>query len=222
MSHALGTDRARRFADNLGVPLGGAFAVLAAMVLMLGAGGLDTHRSPTGDEGDRARAGLAGEAGGASPSAAAAPSTTPPTTPAPSMMARPGASALIPPGTDCLGCHSSGGGIVPTVPPLAHPLSGWQNCTACHARDGLVQTAPGHTGIHADECLICHTKATVAAPPEPHPGFQGIGCLHCHGATAPLPASMLKRTETTCWLCHPASTAPVPIGGSSPEPGSPD
>lgn len=213
VSHALAADRARRFAGGLGVPMGGAFAVLAAMTLMVGVGGLGVHGSPGGNEGGRTAAELPGGAGPSdttSPAAVAAPLTTGPATPAPSGTARPAAGwALMPLGTDCLGCHPAGG-IVPTAPPLAHPLSGWQNCTACHARDGLVRTAPGHAGIHAEECLTCHTKATAAGPPEPHPAFQGIGCLQCHGTRAPLPTSMLDRTETTCWLCHPPSTAPVP------------
>jgi hypothetical protein len=35
--------------------------------------------------------------------------------------------------------------------------------------------------------------------------------MSCHGKTAPLPDSMKNRSETTCWLCHPASAAQAPL-----------
>jgi hypothetical protein len=67
--------------------------------------------------------------------------------------------------TDCKACHTSDAGGVGTkdIPALAHPLEGWTDCTGCHAPDKLVQTAPGHTGLHKDQCTVCHTKSSPPA-----------------------------------------------------------
>lgn len=121
----------------------------------------------------------------------------------------------LPPDADCTACHlTEQGGIgVRAVPALAHPLSGWTNCTACHANDRLVATAPGHSGLHASDCLICHQPAQLPAPlSRPHRELQNRDCLDCHGATAPLPADMAHRAESVCWLCHrlPDEEPPVP------------
>jgi hypothetical protein len=113
---------------------------------------------------------------------------------------------------DCTACHLRPGGGVGTkpIPPIGHPLDGWTNCTGCHAPDKLVNTAPGHSGIHADQCLVCHKSGTPAAAMRPH-GDQKVGnCLSCHGKSAPLPASMEGRSAATCWLCHRASTTATP------------
>jgi hypothetical protein len=125
-----------------------------------------------------------------------------------------GGVARMPAGADCRACHISTAGTVAatSIPALAHPLEGWTSCTACHAPERLVPTAPGHSGIHATECLYCHRDSSPAAPPRPHTALQTTGCLTCHGSSAPLPASMSTRSETTCWLCHQtrqsAATAP--------------
>ena len=135
--------------------------------------------------------------------------------------AGPGASLVAPPlavtlpmpaGADCLGCHTTAAGGVgtATVPPIGHPLAGWSSCTSCHANNSLVKTAPGHSGIHADQCLVCHTATTPAAVDRPHSARQDVPCLSCHGKTAPLPDSMKNRSETTCWLCHPAAAVQAP------------
>jgi hypothetical protein len=168
---------------------------------------------------------------GASPGASAVPglsSASPgaPATPGPAASpgytrAGPGASPIAPPlavtlpmpaGADCLGCHTTAAGGVGTasVPPIGHPLAGWTSCTSCHANDSLVKTAPGHSGIHADQCLVCHTATTPAAVDRPHSARQDVPCLSCHGKTAPLPDSMKNRSETTCWLCHPAAAVQAP------------
>jgi hypothetical protein len=113
----------------------------------------------------------------------------------------------LPASADCAACHSTDAGIgTRDIPALAHPLTGWTNCTACHADDRLVKSAPGHTGIHAGECLMCHQSA--AAPDiqvplsRPHRHLQNQECLSCHGSTAPLPADMSHRGQNVCWLCH--------------------
>lgn len=113
---------------------------------------------------------------------------------------------------DCTACHVTSSGVVTTkpIPALAHPVHGWEDCTACHATDSLVQTAPGHSGIHADQCLLCHTQSTEAAPDQPHPNQADTDCLSCHGSIAPLPASMATRSADACWVCHQPTTVQAP------------
>jgi hypothetical protein len=107
--------------------------------------------------------------------------------------------------SDCAGCHVTEGGTVGLrpVPAIAHPLKGWDQCTSCHASDRLVDTAPGHTGIHAEDCLTCHQPGDLPSPlSRPHRELQNDACLDCHGPTAPLPTDMAHRGESVCWLCH--------------------
>jgi hypothetical protein len=108
------------------------------------------------------------------------------------------------PGSDCAACHlTPDGGIgLRPIPPLGHPVHGWTTCTECHDNDRLVQTAPGHKGIHADQCLVCHKEASEPAPKPQHPSLAGVDCLGCHGTIAPLPSSMVDRPSELCWLCH--------------------
>jgi hypothetical protein len=110
----------------------------------------------------------------------------------------------MPDGADCTACHltASGGVGVKPIPALAHPVHGWTNCTACHSNASLVQTAPGHSGIHADQCLICHTQASEPAPTPPHDTMPDMNCLSCHGTIAPLSDEMAGRDPNLCWLCH--------------------
>jgi len=143
--------------------------------------------------------------------------TAPTVTPTPSPNAQPAGMAWLPLPTDadCAACHLTANGSVglKPVPAMAHPLTGWTNCTECHANDRLVQTAPGHTGIHASECLLCHQPAQLPAPlSRPHRDRQNQDCLSCHGKDAPLPADMAHRPESVCWLCHrlPQVEPPVP------------
>jgi hypothetical protein len=138
-------------------------------------------------------------------SAPPAPTTPAPTTP-------PDIGLEMPVGDNCLACHTTadgGVGNVP-VPPIGHPLEGWASCTSCHASDRLVATAPGHTGIHADQCLLCHTSTTPAAEDRPHSLTANSSCLSCHGSIAPLPDSMKGRSESTCFLCHKGTAAEAP------------
>ena len=121
----------------------------------------------------------------------------------------------LPDDADCAACHVTEQSQVGvrTVPALAHPLSGWTNCTDCHASDRLVATAPGHVGIHSSDCLICHKSGDLPAPlSRPHRELQNQSCLDCHGSTAPLPADMGHRAESVCWLCHrlPQAEPPLP------------
>lgn len=110
----------------------------------------------------------------------------------------------MPEDADCAACHVTTTGIVgvKTIPALAHPIHGWTECTSCHANDRLVNTAPGHTGIHADQCLVCHQESSQRAPTPRHPTLPDSDCLACHGSLAPLPSSMADRPRTLCWLCH--------------------
>lgn len=109
---------------------------------------------------------------------------------------------------DCAACHITTNGTVGTrdIPRMAHPLWGWQDCTACHTTGSLVATAPGHSGIHKDQCLVCHRPpdAATASPPPERPEHMGLTqpCTSCHGLDkhAPLPADMVGRNN--CWVCH--------------------
>jgi len=120
----------------------------------------------------------------------------------------------LPPDANCSACHQTESGVAaPQVPKIAHPLRGWTDCTACHANDRLVSTAPGHTGIHATDCLICHEPADLPPPlSRPHRELQNQACLDCHGKTEPLPADMAHRAQSVCWLCHrlPLEQPPAP------------
>jgi len=132
-----------------------------------------------------------------------APSATPAPTTAPAL------ALQMPVGDDCIACHPTtegGVGTVP-VPPIGHPLQGWTACTSCHSNDRLVSTAPGHTGIHADQCLLCHQATTPAAEARPHSTHRDVPCLSCHGTKAPLPESSWVAT---------AAQYDVPIFTSSP------
>jgi len=129
------------------------------------------------------------------------------------------------PDADCGACHVSpdGGVGIIAIPALAHPLEGWGDCTACHADDRLVKTAPGHSSLHRADCLVCH-KAPVltgSPPPRPHHLLTGAPCLSCHDSkTAPLPTDMAGRTN--CWICHygtefdPLFASPAPSGAAPP------
>jgi hypothetical protein len=143
--------------------------------------------------------GLAG--GPVAPIAASSPSPSPAAT---SLMSFAPNRILMSPGADCGACHLDTGGGITTrpIPTLAHPLEGWKDCTACHANDRLVETAPGHSGIHKSDCLACHKvpSAEGSAPPRPHHVPTGATCVSCHGSKAPLPTDMTGRTN--CWVCH--------------------
>jgi len=176
-----------------------AFVVLAAVILLAG-GFVVTTVIP---DAQRAAAGLEDPSSSASPSQAPAPSQD--------VMTWLGMSA----DSDCAGCHVTDGGTVGLrqVPAIAHPLKGWTDCTSCHASDRLVDSAPGHTGIHAEDCLTCHQPGDLPAPlSRPHRELQNDACLDCHGSTAPLPTDMTHREESVCWLCHrlPEEQPPKP------------
>lgn len=115
----------------------------------------------------------------------------------------------MPAGADCKACHETTGGVigVKDIPVIPHPVAQWSNCTACHANARLVQTAPGHSGIHADQCRVCHTVSLGAAPPPAHQVLPNADCLSCHGVTAPLPADMSHKPRQYCWLCHLSTNA---------------
>ena len=116
----------------------------------------------------------------------------------------PGA-VLLPASADCVACHVDTAGVigVKAIPRIAHPIHGWTLCTSCHSDATLVATAPGHSGIHAQECLVCHQQSSDPAPTPKHETIPDSDCLSCHNGTiAPLPSSMAGRSSTLCWLCH--------------------
>jgi len=176
-----------------------AFVVLAAVILVAGGFVL----AVVIPDAQRAAALLEDPSSSASPSGSPSPSAD--------VMTWLGMSA----DSDCAGCHVTEGGTVGLrpVPAIAHPLKGWTECTGCHASDRLVATAPGHTGIHAEDCLTCHQPGDLPAPlSRPHRELQNNACLDCHGPTAPLPSDMAHRGESVCWLCHrlPEEQPPKP------------
>ncbi len=117
----------------------------------------------------------------------------------------------MPSDADCSACHVTTNGSVGVrdIPLMAHPRKGFTDCTACHAPEGLVKTAPGHTSLHKTDCLVCHKEnpnlASASPPPmrPEHMGSTGRACTSCHGIDkhAPLPADMATRGNT-CWICH--------------------
>lgn len=146
-------------------------------------------------------------------------------TPGPSASLIPMGSGLVPATADCAGCHLTDQGVIGlrNIPAMGHPLDGWRNCTACHATDRLVATAPGHTGIHADDCLTCHVPGNLPAPlSRPHQDRENTECLTCHGVTAPLPADMTHRSQSVCWLCHRLPEVQPPIPAHATVPGETD
>jgi hypothetical protein len=143
---------------------------------------------------------------------------TPPPTPGPPATASPASGmALSPIGiampsdADCGACHFTTSGTVGVkdIPLMAHPRKGFTDCTACHATDGLVKTAPGHSSLHKADCLVCHKEnpnlaSASPAPMRPeHMGSTGKACTSCHGIDkhAPLPVDMAARGNN-CWICH--------------------
>ena len=138
---------------------------------------------------------------GGVPTATASPSASPTAT---SPMALAPIGIPMSPDADCGACHLDTSGVVGTkeIPALAHPLEGWKDFTACHADDRLVESAPGHSGLHRADCLVCHEvpSAEGTAPPRPHHVYTDQPCVACHGSQAPLPTDMSGRNN--CWICH--------------------
>lgn len=148
-------------------------------------------------------------AGMVAASATATPGEAPATSPGLDM-----GGAIIPADAQCAGCHITGSGTIglDSIPLMGHPLEGWSKCTACHAPGKLVETAAGHSGIHASECTVCHKAGDLPAPlSRPHRANQNVACLSCHGSRAPLPTDMTHRKEAACWLCHRLPTVEPPV-----------
>lgn len=133
--------------------------------------------------------------------------------------------ATVPETADCSGCHATAGGAIglASIPKMGHVLEGWSKCGSCHAPSRLVDTAPGHSGIHATECTVCHQAGDLPAPlSRPHRENQNQACLTCHGKTARLPSDMTHREESVCWLCHRLPTIEPPLPAHDTAPGEAD
>jgi hypothetical protein len=133
--------------------------------------------------------------------------------------------AILPAGAQCAGCHQTTTGAIGLreIPVMAHPQEGWSKCISCHATARLVDTAPGHTGIHASECTVCHKAGDLPAPlSRPHRVNENVACLSCHGSSAPLPSDMTHRAESVCWLCHRLPTIEPPVPAHETAPGEAD
>lgn len=133
--------------------------------------------------------------------------------------------AVIPGNAQCAGCHTTTVGTIGlrSIPVMGHALEGWGKCAGCHAPARLVDTAPGHTGIHASECTVCHKPGDLPAPlSRPHRENQNVACLTCHGIKAPLPVDMTHRKEAVCWLCHRLPTIEPPVPAHQTAPGEAD
>ncbi len=219
----------RRTAERLAFPA--TFSALLIGIIIVGGfvatvaipGMLATASSTTA----AASAGASGSPG--SPAGSLAPSPTPT-----SAMALSPIGVAIPATADCYACHTvaTGGVGVKPIPYLGHPLQGFADCTACHNPTGLVKTAPGHSGIHANECLVCHQEnpnlTSMSQIPMRPEHMTGEACTACHNPTqhAPLPSNMANRGDN-CWICHngpefqylfasPSAAAPTP--SATPQP----
>jgi hypothetical protein len=159
------------------------------------------------------------------------PSPTPLPTPFSSIPGFTMRGVLISDPSACKGCHVTGNVIaLRPIPPLAHPLEGWRDCTACHASGRLVAVAPGHAGITNNQCLSCHALqgGSQAPPARPHHVYPGKQCTDCHGVNKQAPMPDLMTGRTACWLCHhnvpglgtpePGATAPATSSSASPGP----
>ena len=104
------------------------------------------------------------------------PSTSPTVSPSPSKSGTSNETVAVmkvpvPADSACKECHKSEQVNVVNVPVMGHQLIGWEKCKACHGKDKLVPTAPGHRGIHQEYCTMCHTPRPAdlpAALPRPH------------------------------------------------------
>ena len=138
-----------------------------------------------------------------------APVVTPEPTPGSAMALSP-IGIEMPKDANCEGCHLTSTGTVGTkpIPKLGHALWGFRECTLCHAKDALVETAPGHSALHTQDCLVCHqvnpdlAAGTSGAPMRPEHMGGDKPCVSCHGVDehAPLPDAMADREN--CWVCH--------------------
>ncbi len=157
-----------------------------------------------------------------------APTTAPIVTPAPtpgSAMALSPIAIQMPKDANCEGCHLTTSGTVGTkpIPKLGHPLWGFRDCTLCHAKDALVEAAPGHSSLHTQDCLVCHqvnaelAAGTSGAPMRPEHMGGDKPCLSCHGVDehAPLPDAMADREN--CWVCHNGAEFSYLFESASPE-----
>ena len=219
----------RRTAERLAFPV--TFLVLLVGIVVAGGfvatvalpGMLSTPSASSAT----ASVGTSGSTGSPTGSSAPAPTST-------SAMALSPIGVAIPANADCNACHtvSTGGVGVKPIPYLGHPLQGFANCTACHNPTGLVKTAPGHSGIHANECLICHQEnpnlTSMSQIPMRPEHMTGEACTDCHNPTqhAPLPSDMANRGDN-CWICHngpefqylfstPSAPAPTPFASAQP------
>lgn len=137
------------------------------------------------------------------------PTVSPEPTPGSAMALSP-VGIEMPKDANCEGCHITNTGTVgiKPIPKLGHPLWGFRDCTACHAKDALVETAPGHSSLHTQDCLVCHqvdadlASGTSGAPMRPEHMGGDKPCVSCHGVDehAPLPDAMADREN--CWVCH--------------------
>ena len=142
----------------------------------------------------------------------------------------------MPKDADCEACHLTTAGSVGTklIPRLGHPVWGFRNCTECHARDSIVDAAPGHSSLHTQDCLVCHqvdpaiAGGTSGAPMRPEHMGAARPSTASHGVDEhpPMPDAMANREN--CWICHngeeftylfeSASPDPSPVGSASPGP----
>ncbi|MGQ9502449.1 MAG: cytochrome c3 family protein [Anaerolineae bacterium] len=120
--------------------------------------------------------------------------------------------------TDIQELESPTQGIANQAAALPHPVTGMENCTACHGIEGIRPYPADHVGRANEICLGCH-----AAPPTPTPTSTSAATLTpgpkttaTPGATVVLPTAQTPKATSAgappvphslegrerCLLCH--------------------
>ena len=108
------------------------------------------------------------------------------------------------------------------IPPVPHPMYGWEDCLACHDAGQIAAFPEDHAGRANDSCTMCHQVGEVESlPPIPHSLEGRENCLMCHdtGQVKPFPPDHEGRDPGACLLCHEAGEAEAePEPEPTPEP----
>ncbi|MBI2866603.1 MAG: NapC/NirT family cytochrome c [Chloroflexi bacterium] len=119
--------------------------------------------------------------------------------------------------------------VAPAVSFVPHSVKEFPDCLGCHATGvgGTPRVPPDHADMTNRLCLDCHQVTPQPRPyvaggpkPVPHPVFAGEPCLLCHEeglAGAPrMPADHASRTSEVCLACHGLVLTPATMVGKPP------